>query len=158
MVNYRRNLPHIEKWGFPHYVTFRTFQKIVLPDRAKDLIFRHCLVEHDRRVQMHAFVVMSSHVHLLFTPLEDEHGERYHLSTILNSIKGAASHSINRLLKRKGHVWQDESFDHVVRNFERLEARIEYIRQNPVEADIVKRPEDYKWLWIEPQLRKKSLK
>lgn len=155
MVDYRRNLPHIEKWGYPHYLTFNTFQDLYLPPRARDLVFNHCLYEHNRRVHMHAFVVMPTHVHTVFTPLEDERGERYHIATITNSIKGASAHSVNRLLKRKGHMWQDESFDHVVRKFERLEMHIEYIRQNPVEAGIVKRPEDYKWLWIEPQFRKK---
>ncbi len=50
---------------------------------------------------------------------------------------------------REGPVWQDESFDHVLRNDESLREKMEYIRQNPVGKGLVTKPEDYPWLWIE---------
>ena len=46
-------------------------------------------------------------------------------------------------------MWQEESFDHVVRSNESLENKIEYIRQNPVRRGLVKSPEEYPWLWVE---------
>ena len=49
-----------------------------------------------------------------------------------------------------GPVWQEESFDHVLRNDESLREKIEYIRQNPVRKKLVMKAEDYPWLWIEP--------
>jgi hypothetical protein len=45
-------------------------------------------------------------------------------------------------------MWQEESFDHVLRSEERLEETVEYIRQNPVRRGLVARPEDYRWLWV----------
>jgi hypothetical protein len=52
-------------------------------------------------------------------------------------------------MERSGPVWQDESFDHVLRSDESLKQKLEYIRQNPVRQGLVKKSEDYKWLWIE---------
>lgn len=51
-----------------------------------------------------------------------------------------------------GPVWQDESFDHVVRSEESLLSRADYICMNPVRRGLVRKPEDYKWLWCEPNL------
>jgi hypothetical protein len=31
-------------------------------------------------------------------------------------------------------------------------AKCEYIRQNPVKAGLVGRPEDYPWLWVNPEI------
>jgi hypothetical protein len=47
-------------------------------------------------------------------------------------------------------VWEEESFDHVLRSDESLEDKREYIRQNPVRAGLVKTLEDYRWLWLNP--------
>lgn len=65
---------------------------------------------------MHAFVVMPTHVHMLFTPLFDEQDEAYPLAEIMNGIKGASSHSVNKLLGRKGRLWESESFDRITRS------------------------------------------
>ena len=98
---------------------------------------------------MHILVVMPNHVHLLFTPLWDSAYRPYSIAQLMAGIKGATAHRINALLDRKGHVWQTEYFDHVVRkgNFQ---AKFDYIFQNPVAARLVEDPRDYPWLWINP--------
>jgi hypothetical protein len=65
----------------------------------------------------------------------------------LRAVKGCSARSINRLLCRKGPLWQDESFDHVLRGEESLRETIEYIRQNPVRKSLVDKPENYPWLY-----------
>ena len=52
-------------------------------------------------------------------------------------------------MNTSGPVWQEESFDHVLRSQESLEQKLEYIQQNPVRRGLVEKPEDYRWLWIE---------
>jgi hypothetical protein len=84
-----------------------------------------------------------------FSPLRDEAGWTFALSEILRAIKGTAARSVNQQAGRTGPVWQDESFDHVLRGDESLEETIDYIRQNPVRKGLVERPEDYQWLWFE---------
>ncbi len=149
--NYRRNLPHIEKAGRPHFITFDTFDRWPLPPAARDLVLKHCLHENGLKLQMRITVVMPDHVHMIFTPLENERNETFSFEEIVGAIKGASSHSVNKALKRSGTVWQDESFDHVIRHADSLEQKIEYVRQNPVRKGLVSRPEDYKWLWEEEE-------
>jgi REP element-mobilizing transposase RayT len=92
---------------------------------------------------------MPDHVHLLFTALRDADGWTFALPEILRAIKGASARSINKLGGRTGRVWQDESFDHVLRGNESLRETIEYICQNPVRKGLVEKPEDYQWLWVQ---------
>ena len=94
---------------------------------------------------------MPDHVHMIFLPLRVGNTETYSFEEILGAIKGASAHSVNKALQRSGTVWQDESFDHVLRCAEDVNAKVEYVRQNPVRKGLVSRPEDYKWLWQEPQ-------
>jgi len=92
---------------------------------------------------------MPDHVHLVFTAMRDADGWTFALPEILRAIKGSSARSINRLTGRSGPVWQDESFDHVLRGDESLRETVEYIRQNPVRSRLVEKPEDYQWLWVE---------
>lgn len=112
-------------------------------------MLRHCLHDQGRKSAIHAVVIMPDHVHLLLTPLRDADGYPYSLIEILQAIKGASAHSLNRALGRSGPVWQEESVDHVLRNEESFEEKKEYIRQNPVRRGLVSRPDDYRWLWLE---------
>jgi len=98
---------------------------------------------------VHGMVVMPDHVHLVFTPLEDSEGNPYGLAEIMHSIKGASAKSLNKALNRSGHVWQDESFDHILRSEEAIRSKVEYICQNPVRKGLVASEEDYPWLWRE---------
>ena len=54
-------------------------------------------------------------------------------------------------MNRSGPFWDEESFDHVLRSDESWEEKREYIRNNPVRAGLVRCPEDYCWLWLNPQ-------
>lgn len=145
--NYRRDLPHIEKSARAHFITFDTYLRWELPPAARDLVLKHCLHDNGTRMQLYIAVVMPDHVHLIFMPLENEKHETFSFEETVGAIKGASAHSVNKTLQRSGLVWQDESFDHVVRLADSLEGKIQYVRENPVRKGLVARPEDYKWLW-----------
>ena len=49
-----------------------------------------------------------------------------------------------------GHVWQAESFDHVVRPSESLGQKIQYVMANPVRRGLVADSSVYPWLWHRP--------
>ncbi len=91
---------------------------------------------------------MPDHVHLLLSPLRDSDGNLYSLIEILQGIKSASAHSLNRALGRSGPVWQEQSFDHVLRSVESYDEKVEYMRQNPVRRGLVSLPEEYRWLWV----------
>ncbi len=101
-------------------------------------------------MELFAAVVMPDHVHLLLRALRDKRGWPIPLVEIMQSLKSATAHRINKLLSRSGPVWQEESLDHVLRSDESLDEKREYIRQNPVKAGLVRKPEDYRWLWLNP--------
>src|SRR5215471_909438 len=128
---YRRRMPHYQKPGYPLFVSFRKLTRDPFPDAGRDLILAHCLHDNGKRFTLHIAVVMPDHVHLLLTPLPDNEGWPHPLPAILKLIKGVSARSINKLLDTRGPVWQEESFDHTVRNEDSFKEKLEYIRQNP---------------------------
>ncbi len=161
---YRRRLPHLQRADADLFVTFCTGGRRILRAEARDLILEHCLREGGilplagegaratlrPRIHLHAVVVMPDHVHLLVKPLRDENGWPFPLVDILQCLKGATAHRINKLLETSGPLWEEESFDHVLRSSESLKEKCEYIRQNPVAAGLVRKLEGYRRLWINP--------
>jgi REP element-mobilizing transposase RayT len=146
---YRRDLPHIQRYNAVYFVTFKTKRDLFLPRAARTIALRHVLFEDGKRIELHAAVVMPNHVHLLFTALENECGEPYSLAEIMKGIKGSSAYHINRLLGRRGQLWQDESFDRIMRSRE-FEWKFNHICANPVDAGLCGKPKAYRWLWTQP--------
>lgn len=91
------------------------------------------------RFRLHAYVIMPNHVHILLDPYVP-------LAKISGPLKGVAACDINARLGRTGKpLWQDESFDHWIRNSAEFERIRNYIEWNPVRAGLVARPQDWKW-------------
>lgn len=89
--------------------------------------------------QMHCFVIMPNHVHLLLTPLVS-------LSKLLGSLKASTARRANVLLRRTGQAfWQDESYDHLIRTGDEFRRIQRYIEHNPVTACLAATPEQYPW-------------
>jgi len=147
--DYRRRLPHYQKADRAIFISFRRGVDTALTGDCRSAVLECCLWGNRTRFHLHAAVVMPEHVHLLMTPLRDAGGDVFCLRDILKGIKGASARAVNQLLGSSGPVWQEESFDHVVRSHESLQQKIEYIRQNPVRRGLVKTPEEYPWLWVE---------
>jgi REP element-mobilizing transposase RayT len=151
MQFYRRNLPHMQRDATPPFVTFNTKFRQELPDWARDLVLGCCAHDHAIRFRLRVAVVMPEHVHLVLTPLIDELGCKVvSLAEILKAIKGASSHAINRRLTPHRTIWQEESFDRVIRSSESLDAKVDYILQNPVRRGLVDDWREYRWMWREP--------
>lgn len=150
--NYFRTLPHLLQDGHPVFVTFDTAHRWILSPPARDLVLASCLHDHDIKLRMYASVVMPEHLHLLFLPLKNEKGELYTFAETVGAIKSASAHTLNKPLKRHGQVWQAESYDRVPRTSVAVAKVVRYIELNPVRRGLVKKPADYKWLWINREL------
>jgi REP element-mobilizing transposase RayT len=91
------------------------------------------------RYELHAYVVMPNHVHVLVTP-------KVAATRWLAPLKGFTAHQANELLGRQGQAfWQDESYDRLVRSeteFHRIQF---YIEENPVKAGLISDPPQYLW-------------
>jgi hypothetical protein len=71
--------------------------------------------------EMFAWVIMSNHVHLLIQPLKP-------LSDVTRAVKKTSAREANRILGRTGEpFWQDESYDHWVRDGKEFERIVRYI-------------------------------
>ncbi len=94
-----------------------------------------------QRYELSAWVVMPNHVHVVVRP-----SPPYSLSDILHSWKSYTSHEINKFLPRKVvPFWQDESYDHLIRDDEDLQRVRHYTLVNPVSARLCARPEEWPW-------------
>ncbi|MEO8725769.1 MAG: transposase [Acidobacteriaceae bacterium] len=147
MLFTRRDLPHIQRDTRALFVTFMLKAGRTLTPQMRDIVLDHCLHDHGKRYDLHAAVIMSTHVHLLFSPRLAESGEVYLLSKIMQGIKGSSSRSINKLMRNAGPVWRDESFDHVVRSDADFENHFIYIFENAFSVSGSGNPYDYPWLW-----------
>ena len=107
-----------------------------IADVVEDAIFRG---QQLQQYELDTYVVMANHVHLLIWP-------HLPLERITGGLKGVSARAANLILGRVGqHFWEDESFDHWVRNNVELRRIRIYIEQNPVTAGLVKSPEDWPW-------------
>lgn len=86
---------------------------------------------HGTRVLTGDLVVMPNHCHVLLRPLPG-----VELEDVLHSVKSFSGNQLNQQLGRDGALWQKESYDHIVRDFEQLEAYQRYIATNPVSAGL----------------------
>ena len=144
---YRRNLPHIVKENRLLFVTFSTCNRWRLPPGARTIALQHALHDHPTKIAMDVAVIMPDHVHLIFTLLGGHMDRAVTLASVMKPMKGISARRINQLLHRSGPVWQDESFDHVIRSTERSRAKFEYVCNNPVGAGLAASPDEYPWLW-----------
>jgi alanyl-tRNA synthetase/REP element-mobilizing transposase RayT len=150
---YKRRLPHFERPWAKYMVSFSTRERRQLSSLARDAVLKSLLFGHDqRRYQMYAACVMPDHVHLLFEPQvkeQDKEGKPvfWPLAELMHSIKSFTAHEINKLEKTTGQVWENESFDRMIRGDADLEEKFHYICRNPWDSGVVPNTENYPWLW-----------
>ncbi len=155
----RRNLPHFERpWG-KYMVTFTTRDRDVLSEAERSIVLDSIL--HSRKLkQIHLFAacVMPDHVHLLIEPQvksydPDSNPTFYTLTEILQPIKSVTSHQIlkerRKVLQNDNikHLWEQESFDRLIRSESDLIEKYDYVIGNPVADGLVTHARDYGWSW-----------
>jgi REP-associated tyrosine transposase len=173
MTFYRRRLPHWQPAGQDIFITWRLYgslprnipppkvdsspgEAFVHYDRFLDEVRTGPLWLKDSRIaesiltslrdaqqrklfNLRAYAIMANHVHVLLTPIVP-------LAQLTQRIKGATGRQANLILSREGmRFWQDESFDHWVRNTAEGQKIRTYIERNPVTAGLVKNAKDWPW-------------
>lgn len=94
-------------------------------------------------------IVMPDHVHLLLTPSEIKAGRWVSLSQIMHGIKSTTSHRINKRRGRKGSLWQDESYDRIIRDENEFNGKLKYICDNVAKAGLAEDGFAYPFFWWE---------
>ena len=143
----RRHLPHWQLPGGTHFLTFGLLDRhacdLTTPSLAR-IIVGALQFRHEETYLLHDWVIMPDHVHLVLWPMETPDGF-VPLPKILGVMKGWSAREINRAVGRRGPLWQDETFDRVIRSHDEFRKRVLYIWMNPVEAGLVDDPR--KWPW-----------
>ena len=137
----RLNRGVYEKKGQSFSVTICTWNKIILSNRFKALIFQTA-IEGDlmKKSDLMAVCVMPDHVHLLLAPIEEN------LIDLLGNWKSYTTHTV-QLQEKFGKLWQRSFYDHGLRRDEDLAEIAEYIVSNPVRKDLVENWRDYSYSW-----------
>jgi len=88
---------------------------------------------------LHAYALMDNHYHLLMeTP-------KANVSQIMQNINTSYTVYINKRYQRSGHLFQGRFKGIIVDKDEYLVTLSRYIHLNPVRAEIVQKPEGYRW-------------
>lgn len=104
--------------------------------------YLHWLEEaaHDCSCDVHAYVLMTNHVHLLLTPAVSGAPSR-----LMQSLGRRYVQYTNRYYRRTGSLWEGRYKSSVVQAESYLLACMRYIELNPVRAEMVGDPGGYRW-------------
>lgn len=136
-------LPRLTVPGYPHHVIQRGNNRQPIFVDADD--YRRLLddlAQHAkaRGVAVHAYVLMSNHLHLLATPEADDS-----LPLMMQAVGRGYVRWFNRRHGRSGTLWEGRYRSTIVEAERHLLACMAYIDLNPVRAGMVTAAADYPW-------------
>jgi putative transposase len=122
-----------------YFVTSSTFQKkALLQSERTARLFIETLLDYrsQRKYELHEFVVMPDHFHLLITPIVT-------LEKSVQVMKGGFSFRAGKLFQVRGNIWQSSFYDRRVRDAVEYAALKRYIHWNPVKRGLAEAPDEY---------------
>lgn len=159
------NLPHWTEESGTYSVTFRLadsmpvgvakIEAVAEADEMLDKSLGECWLARDdiaelvaatlkkfdkQKYLLLAWSIMPNHVHVVLHPTGG-----HALPEIMHTIKSWTAKAANKLLRRDGGFWQQESYDHLIRDEEDLRNQTAYAFENPENAGL----EDWKWKGID---------
>lgn len=92
------------------------------------------------QVAVHAYCLMTNHIHFLVTPKADDS-----ISKTMKVIGSRYAQYINKKYKRTGTLWEGRHKSSLIQSERYLLTCYRYIELNPVRAGMVLMPEEYQW-------------
>lgn len=135
--------PRICPAGYPQHIIQRGNNRSVCFASDDDYIaYAHWLKEGAEKygIAVHAWVLMTNHVHLLVTPSEDNT-----VSMLMQYLGRYYVRRFNFTYKRTGTLWEGRYKSSLVDSNRYVVACYRYIEMNPVVANMVVSPCDYRW-------------
>jgi len=129
--------------GYPQHLVVRGNNRgAIFADDSDRLVFLAIMQESLAKAgaSLHAFVLMSNHVHLLATGRRE--GE---LSRFMHDLGSRYARLMNQRWGRSGTLFEGRFRSSLVQDDAYLVTCMRYIDLNPVRACIVRHPEDYPW-------------
>ena len=111
-------------------------------EKADFAAYLHWLEAYSKKynVEVHAWVLMTNHVHLLCTPQADNA-----VSLMMQALGRQYVRYFNQQNERSGTLWEGRFRSCLIESETYLFTVYRYIELNPVRAQMVARPEDYEW-------------
>lgn len=129
--------------GCPLHLIQRGNNRQSMFNDAEDLAFyRTCMAfsAHKHSVEVHAYVLMSNHVHVLATPCSP-----VSVPKMMQSIGRVYVAYYNERHARTGTLWEGRYKASIVESARYFLTCMRYVEQNPVRAGMVSHPAAYAW-------------
>jgi putative transposase len=136
-------LPRLTLAGYPHHIILRgNNRQAIFMDSADFQRMLALLQAHaiEQGVQLHAYVLMSNHLHLLLTPLQNDS-----LPKMMQAVGRSYVLYFNKRHGRSGTLWEGRYRSTLIQTERYLLACMAYIDLNPVRASMVVQAADYLW-------------
>ncbi|GAB3657278.1 transposase [Ramlibacter alkalitolerans] len=136
-------LPRLTVPGYPHHIIQRgNNRQPIFGDRADYELLLGLIDEHARKQQVavHAYVLMSNHLHLLATP-ETVEG----IPQLMQAVGRRYVRTFNLRHARTGTLWEGRYRSTLIQAERYLLACMVYLDLNPVRAGMVADPAEYPW-------------
>lgn len=136
-------LPRLTLPGYPHHIIQRGNNRQAIFACAADYQVMLGLLEENAKkfdVLVHAYVLMSNHLHLLATPQAADG-----LPKMMQAVGRSYVRYFNDTQKRSGTLWEGRYKSTVIQADRYLLACMAYMDLNPVRAGLVMQPQDYPW-------------
>lgn len=147
VVDYRdcvmARLRRIAPLGIPQHVVQRGNNRQTCFGCEQDMAnYASLMDEYSRKfsVEIHAWVFMSNHVHLLLSPNKNNA-----ISDMMQSIGRRYVRFFNRKYRRTGTLWEGRFRSGLVQSEKYFLQCQRYIELNPVRAGMVTAPAEYAW-------------
>jgi putative transposase len=92
------------------------------------------------RCRLHAYCLMTNHVHLLVTPEEQQGCAR-----LMKGVAQLYAQYVNKRYGKCGHLWEGRFKSCLVQSEHYVLSCYRYIELNPVRAGLVRRADEYAW-------------
>ena len=90
--------------------------------------------------RLYGYCLMPNHIHII-----GEADKKENLAKFMQGINRAYTAYFNRTYRKVGHLWQGRFKSKIVIKDEYLLNTINYVELNPVRANIVRTPQEYRW-------------
>jgi putative transposase len=136
-------LPRLTLSGYPHHVILRgnNRQEIFLSVADREFMLSVLAEEAKQHgVEVHAYVLMSNHIHLLLTPQRDQA-----LPRMMQALGRRYVRHFNLRHGRTGTLWEGRYRSSLIQTERHLLACMVYLDLNPVRAGLVADPAEHPW-------------
>jgi len=136
-------LSRVSPIGVPQHIVQRGNNRQVCFTSDEDMkAYLNWLKEFSKKylVDIHAWVLMTNHVHILCTPYEEGA-----VSKMMQSIGRMYVRYFNYTYQRSGTLWEGRFKSSLIQSERYLLELYRYIELNPVRADMVVEPSEYSW-------------